>query len=647
MPAPDLPPLSLPSPAPAPLGLPPPACASPAGAEQGSGAGQAAPPGLGPAAPGHDGTAQHDPDFYHHLRAEFSDGWRWVDRAVVLAYGALAGLVVVLFTFLCYVFFGFFEGLQAAAPGWLMLLLTPAVTAGIVWLTRRWFAMAAGSGIPQVIAALEPSLDDAGRGHFVSLKLSAAKLLLGAAGLLGGLSVGREGPSVQVAAGVMLHSMRWLRGRPNGLNPGTLLVAGGAAGIAAAFNAPLAGVVFAIEELSRQFESRYSGVVIAAIVLAGLMGVSAYGDAAYFGSVTAPPLGLHHLLPGLLVAVVCGLAGGLFAKLMILSLTGQSNDRLSALRRRFPVRFAAALGLLIAMMGLATGGMTSGSGTEAARELLHASEPGQHAGLLGLMKFLSTWLTAWTGVPGGIFAPSLSVGAGLGYNVSTLLGGQIDTALIAMGMAGFLAAVTQAPITSAIIVLEMIDGRPMVLSLMAVAMLSAAISRKISRPLYATLAARMLANFSASQAATAAAAAEAATQAGAAGQAANPAAHDDAAQPVASAAVADAAAHPATSPRAGAAPASALAAGAAAPAPGSGVGAGGAAAAPPVPLAPVAPAAAAAAQAATQAAPAAADVAAGPTPAAPAAPPPAAASPAPASPAPALPWPQTHLPPTA
>ena len=434
-----------------------------------------------------------DPDFYRHLRSEFSDGWRWLDRAVVLAYGAVAGLVVVAFTLLSYAAFKFYEALADTAPGWFMLLWTPAVAAGIVWLTRRFYPTAAGSGIPQVIAALDPSLDNRSRARLVSLRLSAAKVVLSSAGLLGGLSVGREGPSVQVAAGVMLHSQRWLRHRQSLVNPYMLLVAGGAAGIAAAFNAPLAGVVFAIEELSRKFEARYSGVIIAAIVLAGLIGVSAFGNVAYFGSIHVAPLGWRHVVPSLLVAMVCGLAGGLFAKLMIVSLGGQSPDRLSALRRTRPVAFAALLGLLIAVIGLASGGLTAGSGTEAARHLLRGEHQVPGAEVFGLLKFITTWLTAWSGVPGGLFAPSLSIGAGIGYDLSLLTEGHINVALVAMGMAGFLAAVTQAPLTAFIIVMEMIDGRPVVLSLMAVAMVSAAISRMISRPLYETLADRMVA----------------------------------------------------------------------------------------------------------------------------------------------------------
>ncbi|MDR0458035.1 MAG: chloride channel protein, partial [Burkholderiaceae bacterium] len=156
--------------------------------------------------------------------------------------------------------------------------------------------------------------------------------------------------------------------------------------------------------------------------------------------------------------------------------------------------FAAALGLAVATIGLAAEGSTFGSGVAPAALLLHGQAP--HAALaFGPLKFLTTWLTAWSGTPGGIFAPSLATGAGIGYDVARLWGDGGNTALIAIGMTGFLAAVTQAPITSFLIVMEMINGRPLVLSLMAVAMIAAAISRMISRPLYATLAASMLMQF--------------------------------------------------------------------------------------------------------------------------------------------------------
>jgi H+/Cl- antiporter ClcA len=355
-----------------------------------------------------------------------------------------------------------------------------------VWITRRYFPGAAGSGIPQVIVALRPDVPSALRGRFVSLRLAIAKVGLVATGLLGGLAIGREGPTVQIAAGVMLHARRWL---PVGVSirPRGLLVAGGAAGVAAAFNAPLAGVMFAIEELTPRMEQRSSGLVVAAIVLAGLIAVSIFGNATYFGMIRTVPLTLDFVGPAALVVVVTGLAGGVFSRLLYLSIVG-APDRVSEWKRRYPVRFAAGCGLAIACIGWASGGATFGSGYDFTRSLIagDASLPLLYVTL----RFIATWLAVFSGVPGGLFAPSLAIGAGMGSDVALLCASHDQTpALIAMGMAAFLAAITQAPVTAFIIVMEMVDGHSMVLSLMAAALLSSAIARRIARPIYPALAA--------------------------------------------------------------------------------------------------------------------------------------------------------------
>ena len=223
------------------------------------------------------------------------------------------------------------------------------------------------------------------------------------------------------------------------------------------------------------------------------MSVSVFGNYAYFGSMAVPHLGLAVLLPALLVVLCCGALGGLFSRLLAASLTG-SPDRFSDWRERYPVRFAAGGGLVIAIIGLVTGGATFGAGGEEVRHMLNGEA--DVANLYFLLKLVATWVTTWCGVPGGIFAPSLSIGAGIGHDIGQLTLGAdqqlVTPALVAMGMAGFLAAVTQAPLTSFIIVMEMLDGRPMVLSLMASAMIASLISRLISRPLYTTLSEHMI-----------------------------------------------------------------------------------------------------------------------------------------------------------
>jgi H+/Cl- antiporter ClcA len=152
------------------------------------------------------------------------------------------------------------------------------------------------------------------------------------------------------------------------------------------------------------------------------------------------------------------------------------------------LRFAAACGAAVALIGLVTDGATAGAGYAPTRALLEgrADLPGVYT----VLKFCATWLSAWTGVPAGVFAPSLAIGAGIGHDVALLagLGTQAAIPLIALGMAGFLAATTGGPITAFIIVMEMVSGQTMVLSLMACSLLSSGVARLVTKPMYTELA---------------------------------------------------------------------------------------------------------------------------------------------------------------
>jgi H+/Cl- antiporter ClcA len=391
---------------------------------------------------------------------------------------------VVAFTWLTEQALAAFQTLQTSY-WWAPLLWTPLCTVAIVAITRRWLAGIAGSGIPQVIAALEAEATGPQRAYFVSLRLSVAKIALTAWGLLGGLSLGREGPSVQIAAGVMHHARRWIPQSAR-VSDHALLIAGGAAGIAAAFNTPLGGVMFAIEELSRRPEQRSNGLVLAAIVLSGLMAVSVYGNATYFGVIRIDGFSYALVWPGVAIALASGIMGGIFSRLLVVSMTAESKGWMMQFRGTRPLLFALACGALIALLGVSSGGATFGSGYAHTRHLLEAGT--ESFDLFVPFKFLATWLTTWSGVPGGIFAPSLAIGGALGHGVSQLFGYANTPTLIALGMAGFLAAVTQAPLTSFIIVMEMVDGHALVLSLMTCAFVASGISKIISAPLYASLA---------------------------------------------------------------------------------------------------------------------------------------------------------------
>jgi H+/Cl- antiporter ClcA len=430
----------------------------------------------------------HQPDFWRNVRRELAAGPHWIDRAVVLAYSVGTGLVVVFLALLAERASEAFDHLRRIATWgpWLALAWTPALTVAVVWWTRRFAPGAQGSGIPQVLAALDDSMLESQRSRLVSVRLSVHKIFLLAGGLLAGLSIGREGPTVQVGAGLMRHAKRWLSPRAE-IDSHDLMVAGAAAGIAAAFNTPLGGVVFALEALSRRRSISQSTLVIISIVLSGLVSVSVFGNLTYFGELRVPSIDVSILGPGLVVAVLSGLGGGLFARLVVASMRSLP-DRVSRLRAEHPLRFAGACGLFVAVIGLVSGGATIGAGYAPTRALLEGQ--GDLPAIYTVLKFCATWISAVSGVPAGMFAPSLAVGAGIGHDVALLAGIRAEAAipLIAIGMVGFLAAATQEPLTAFIIVMEMVSGHAMVLSLMATSLLASGVSRLLSRPMYPELA---------------------------------------------------------------------------------------------------------------------------------------------------------------
>lgn len=409
--------------------------------------------------------------------------WRlWSGRLAVLTFAALAGLLIVGFTKLAEFAFHHFEQLQSLY-WWSPLLLTPLITIFIVYLTRKHVPGAAGSGIPQVIAALDGKCPSDKISFFVSLKLSFAKILLTSFGLFAGLSLGREGPSVQVAAGVMRQSKK-LFPKLIQISESSLIMAGGAAGIAAAFNTPLGGIMFAIEELSKSLEQKSNGLLLASIVLAGLMGVSINGNATYFGAIYDENFTRQIIGLSFLTVIASGILGGIFSKLLIVSLK-PSNHSLGKWRANHPLIFAGICGLLVALIGIISNGETYGTGYGHTQAIILGSESSI---FFVPLKFLATWITTWSGVPAGIFAPSLAIGGGVGKTMADIMQIPHSQILIAIGMTGFLAAVTQAPLTSFVIVMEMVDGHGLVLSLMAAALMAGGISRLISRPLYPSLA---------------------------------------------------------------------------------------------------------------------------------------------------------------
>jgi H+/Cl- antiporter ClcA len=408
----------------------------------------------------------------------------WKRRLVFWSGAVGVGLAAILFALACDEANGAFHKLLAVSP-YLALPLMPAGFALIAAVTRRYFAGSQGSGIPQTIASLDPAESPAIRGQVLSLRVTAGKIVLTVLGLLFGASVGREGPTVQIGASIM-HSLGALARFPRHDLEKGLILAGGAAGVAAAFNTPLAGIVFAIEEMGRSFEEHHSATILMTVIIAGITSLALLGNYSYFGH-TAESLAFGKEWG---VVVICGIAGGLlggaFSRFLIEVNQGLAG-RVGRWMKARPVVFAAACGLLAALIGLASADATYGSGYGEAKSLLDGKTPLPES--YGVLKMAATAVTYISGIPGGLMAPTLSAGAGFGANIAHFVTSVPAGATIILGMVAYFAGVTQAPITAFVIVMEMTDNHEMILPLMAAAFIAVASSRLVCpAPLFHTLA---------------------------------------------------------------------------------------------------------------------------------------------------------------
>ncbi|TVT43313.1 chloride channel protein [Hymenobacter setariae] len=344
------------------------------------------------------------------------------------------------------------------------------------WALVKWFAPAArGSGIPQVMAGIELSnpVQHRHTAYLLSLRVALVKVVSSVVLLLGGGVIGREGPTIQVAAAIFRAINRL---QPSGwpqLSRQIALVTGGAAGLAAAFNTPLGGIVFVVEELTQIHLSRFRMAVFSAVIIAGLTAQQFLGSYLYLGfpKITSPA-GWYQALV-MVAAVVCGLAGAFFAKTLLW---------LNNYRKRFATPLAQAgwvvgCGFVLAALAYLVGPEGVGTGKPIINRLLFQNN-GATPGYLFPVRFAGMALSYSSGGAGGVFATSLSAGALLGDAVAQLANVAVAdrNLIILVSMVGFLTGVVRSPFTAAILVLEMTDRHSAIFQLLIGALLAQAVA---------------------------------------------------------------------------------------------------------------------------------------------------------------------------
>ena len=332
-------------------------------------------------------------------------------------------------------------------------------TAVAAWLVRRYSPQASGSGIPHVEAVLSGALPQA------PYRLIPVKFVGGLLAIGSGLALGREGPSVQMGA-----SMANLLGkvfRRNEADCKALVAAGAGAGLATAFNAPIAGAVFVLEELVRRFDTRITIVTLGGSAGAIAVARVLLGDAPDFHVEPLPYPGFGTVPVHLALGVVVGCMGVAYNRTILGTLA--AADRL----HQWPVELRAALiGATVALLAWFAPGLVGG-GDAITQRMLYGAESVAMLSVVFLLRFGLGPLSYAAGTPGGLFAPMLVLGSQSGLLFGILCSrwfpavAPYPAALAVVGMAAFFTAVVRAPLTGIILVTEMTESFTLLLPMLS------------------------------------------------------------------------------------------------------------------------------------------------------------------------------------
>ncbi len=368
--------------------------------------------------------------------------------------------------------------------GWWCWLTTPLLFLFATEIIRRFVPCAAGTGIPQTIFAgknISP-LTEKALYPLTSPLTVGVKVLTILIGMWACASAGREGPTVHIATGIFIGLMLLFR-RITKLqfDLRSAIIAGGAAGLATAFNTPLAGVTFAIEELSLGDFEGIKDYVLMAIIGAAILAKTLTGEYNYFGKLLEPSM-----IP-IFGIIVIGVAGGLLGAFFSTGILygNEYMKRFQSSGTRYGIVVLLSMGVLF--LSILSGPDILGPGNLAAQKLVDG-QYGPWVHFFPFAKIAATWMTYWSGLAGGIFSPCLSIGSALGADIGNFMNLSIASCAL-VGMAAFLSATIQAPVTSFVIIFEMTGHHQMLLPIMLASLIAFVVAKIVgARHLYQTLA---------------------------------------------------------------------------------------------------------------------------------------------------------------
>lgn len=391
----------------------------------------------------------------------------------------ITGLVAVLYATL----FSWAEQVTAfmAAHHKLWLLLITPVCFVLAWYTVVRFApYARGSGIPQVIAAVELATPKhIGKvSKLLSIRIVIVKICSSLIMVMGGGVIGREGPTIQIAGSIFRTVNQWLPAWWPKISKRNMIMTGAAAGLAAAFNTPLGGLVFALEEITKTHISLFRTALFSAVIIAGLTAQAFLGPYLYLGYPDVSNLSGYIYFVVVLVATIAGVCGSGMVKIILVVMAWMRKFR----SRRKQLMYIIGAALTIALIGVFFDERMFGSGKELMTHALFTPDKGM-PWYIPLLRMAGSVLSFTTGASGGVFAPALGAGAGVGSVVGGWLGlapNDMNLVILA-GMVAFLTGVTRTPFTSFILVLEMTDRHNVIFHLMLAGMVASLVSILVDR----------------------------------------------------------------------------------------------------------------------------------------------------------------------